>query len=113
MLIEGVNMNTTVKFLILYAIPILSVVGTFGTYMMGYGTRAEGLVRFALMIAILGLVTSCYIAATLVSQFLTNDIIYAGVIFAVLGCILELIAFYFFLFFFKMELGLFHTFGFK
>lgn len=97
-------MSTIVKFLILYLIPILSIAGTFGTYMLAYGTSGEGLVSFAFIIALVGLVASCYITITLVSQFLVNKTVYLGVIFSILACLLEFIAFAFFIVMFKEAL---------
>ncbi len=97
-------MSTTAKFLILYLIPCFSVAGTFGTYMIGYGTRAEGLIKFVFMIVVSALIASCYITVKLVSQFIADETIYSGVIFSILGCLLEFIAFAFYIVMFKDEL---------
>lgn len=99
-------MNTTVKFIILYLIPVFTIIGTYGTYMLGYGTSAENLISFSFFLAVIGLITSFYLTVKLVSKFLGNKIIYSGVIFTVLACILEFISFSFFIFFFKSELAL-------
>lgn len=98
-------MSTTVKFLILYSIPILTVIGTYLTYGLGYGTNAEGLVKLSFFIAIVGLISSFNITVKLVSKFLKNKISYAGIIFAILGSILDLISIGIFILFFQMELG--------
>ncbi|MEH6443559.1 MAG: hypothetical protein V7784_06645 [Oceanospirillaceae bacterium] len=97
-------MSTTVTFLVLYLIPILTVAGTFGTYMLAYGTSGNDLIRFAFIVVIIGLIASCYITVILVSQFLSSEIIYSGVIFSILGCLFEFVAFSFYLVMFKDEL---------
>ena len=97
-------MSNSVKFLILYLIPILSIVGTYGIYMLAYGTSGEGIVSFGFIIAILGLIASCYITITLVSQFVANETIYLGVIFSILAFLFELAAFAFYIVMFKQEL---------
>jgi hypothetical protein len=97
-------MGTRIRFLILYLIPILSVIGTYITYGIGYGTRAEGLINFSFTLLVIGLISELYITIRLISHFLANKISYLGVIFTILGFILELLAFAFYLLFFQMEL---------
>ena len=98
-------MSTTVQFLILYLIPILSVAGTFGTYALGYGKKADDLVMFSFMFIGAGLIASCYLTVTLITQFLTDEVSYLGIAFSIVGCLLELIAFAFYILIFKDELG--------
>jgi hypothetical protein len=87
--IKEINMNTAVKFLILYLIPILSIAITLGTYALVYGTYNEGFVGLVFIIVLLGLIASCYITIILVSRFLAKETIYFGIIFSILGCLLE------------------------
>ena len=55
-------MSTTVKFLILYLIPILSFASIFGVYMLSYGkSLGNSLIDFAFRIVILGFIASCFI----------------------------------------------------
>ena len=102
---KDMHLSTAVTFLILYLIPILTVSGTFGTYMLAYGTSGNGLIRLAFIIVLVGLIASCYLAVILVSQFLSDGISYSGVIFSILGCLIEFSAFAFYLVMFKDELS--------
>lgn len=97
-------MSTTFSFIILYLIPVLTVLGTFGTYMLGYGTSGKELVSFVFLIVLAGFITSCCITVALISQFVKGDIIYSGIIFSLFGCLLGLAAFSFYILMFKQEL---------
>jgi len=97
-------MSTTVKFLILYLIPILTVSGTLGTFLLAYGKRSNGFIKFVFKVVILGLIAACYITVVLLFQFLTDDIVYSGVLFSILGCFFEFLAFAYYIVMFKDEL---------
>ena len=90
-------MSITIKFLILYLIPIISILGTFGLYLLAYGTNPKNIVDFVFLFMILGFIVSCYITVQLISQFWDNKIIYSGIVFSILGFFLEVMALLFYI----------------
>jgi uncharacterized membrane protein YciS (DUF1049 family) len=97
-------MSIAVSFFILYLIPILTIVLTFGLYMLAYGKSADGIVTLGFFLALSGLITSCYLTTILVSGFVANKIVYSGVIFSIMGCLIEIAAFGFYILIYKDEL---------
>lgn len=85
-------MSTTVKFLILYLIPILSFVSSVGVYMHAYGKAPENTyINLAFFFVVLGFIASCFITVMLVTQFLSNEAVYSGIVFSILAWLVELI----------------------
>ncbi|UQI39000.1 hypothetical protein [Vreelandella venusta] len=85
-------MGTATKFLILYLIPVISFAGTVGTYIFVYGESVDHpLIDIALALVVLGFLFSSIVSVKLISQFLSNNINYLGVFFAVVGWLLELV----------------------
>lgn len=63
-------MSNTANFLVLYLIPILSLAGTFGVYLLAYGNSlGKTYINFALIFVTLGFIASCFITIKLVYQF--------------------------------------------
>ncbi|MBL4796564.1 MAG: hypothetical protein JKY50_04050 [Oleispira sp.] len=85
-------MDTLIKFLILYLIPILSSVSSVGVYKHAYGKAPEDtFINMAFIFVALGFIASCFIMVTLVSKFSSGEIIYSGIVFSILAWLLELI----------------------
>ncbi|NRA22991.1 MAG: hypothetical protein HRU08_00635 [Oleispira sp.] len=94
-------MSTVVTFLILYIIPVIAFAGIIGAYMLAYGKSLDSpVIDFSLILVVLGFIISSYMSVKLISQFLSNEIIYWGVFFSILGWILSAIpvAIYFIIF---------------
>lgn len=85
-------MDTPLKFLILYLIPILSSVSSVGVYKHAYGKAPEDtFINMLFFFVVLGFVASCFITVTLVSKFSSGEVIYSGIVFSILAWIVELI----------------------
>lgn len=100
-------MSSTVKFLVLYLIPIFTACGTLGTFMFAHGKSANSFIKFIFMVVSLGLISTCYITITLIIHFLSDGVFYSGVVFTILGCLFEFVTFGFFIVMFKDELRAF------
>ncbi|OED79909.1 hypothetical protein OAS_03950 [Vibrio cyclitrophicus ZF65] len=97
-------MKKRVMLSILYLLPILTVAGTFGTYLLVYGTDGYGYLNFYTVVAFLGVVVSCYFSKVLITQFLLNKPIYLGVLLSILGCLLQFASFAFVILMFHHDL---------
>ena len=85
-------MSTTIKFLILYLIPIVTFASSVGVYVHGYGKSPRNTyVNFAFFFVILGFISSSIIAITLLSQFISGETILSGIIFSILPWVADLI----------------------
>lgn len=68
------------------------------------GKSANGFIKFVFVVVVTGLITACYITVTLIVNFIGDDVIYSGIIFSILGFLLELVAFSYYIIMFKDEL---------
>ncbi len=85
-------MSITIKFLVLYLIPILSFVSSLGTYLHAHGKPSENTyINLVFILVVLGFLASSYIAMGLISLFITDEIVYSGIAFTVLPWVIELV----------------------
>ena len=99
---ENQEMSITVKFLILYLIPVLTFVGSFGVYFHAYGKSPENtFINFGFFIVVCAFFASSTLALSLVHHFLLKQNSYVGVVFslipwfaAIIVIILYLVVFY-------------------
>ena len=85
-------MGTATKFLMLYLIPVISFAGTVGTYIFVYGESVDHpLIDVALALVILGFLFSSIISVKLIFHFLSGSVNYLGVVFTVIGWLLEIV----------------------
>jgi len=78
-------MSITVKFIILYLIPILTFAGSFGVYRHAYGKSPEDTyINIAFFFVVLGFIASCAIAFALINQFVSIERNYLGIVFSLL-----------------------------
>ncbi len=85
-------MSVTIKFIILYLIPVISFAGLVGVYFHGYGkSPGETFVNSAFFFVVLGFIASCFIAISLITQFTAGETIYTGIVFSILAWLIEII----------------------
>jgi len=85
-------MSNTVKFIILYLIPILTFSGSVGFYFYAYGKSPEDIyINIVFFFVVLGFIATCAIAFTLINQFVSIERNYLGVIFSLLPLIADLL----------------------
>lgn len=85
-------MSTAFKFIILYIIPIVKFASAVGVYIHSYGkSPAKSYVNFAFVFIIVGFIVSCTITIALLSQYMSGESVYSGIVFSVLPWLVELI----------------------
>jgi len=85
-------MSTTVKFIILYLIPISTFAASFGIYLHSYGKNPEDTyVNIGFFFVICAFVVSSALAFNLIHQLLTNQGSYVSVAFALIPWIVSII----------------------
>jgi hypothetical protein len=83
-------MSTSINFLILYLIPLLSFAGATGVYLHAHGKPPEDtFINFAFICIVIGFVASCFITTTLVSHFSSDAMNYFGIVFSILAWFIE------------------------
>ncbi len=100
-------MSTTLKFSILYLIPILSFAATIGIYLLAYGKSLHNpIIDFGLILVISCFISSSYLAVVLISHFLAQEVKYLGILFSVFAWILGIIPVWVYFVMFKESLNL-------
>jgi hypothetical protein len=85
-------MNTAVKFLILYLIPIITFASSVGVYVHAHGKPPENtFVSIGFAFVVSAFITSCVLAFNVISQYLSTEVSILGIGFALLALILELV----------------------
>ncbi len=94
-------MSTTVTFLILYLIPVLAGSATMGAYLLAYGKSLDSpIINLTLYVVILSFIVSSALTVKLIAQFLSSEVAYWGIFFAILAWLLAIlpIALYYIIF---------------
>lgn len=85
-------MNTAVKFLILYLIPVINILVCMLIFMHGYGKYLEDTyINFGIIITVCAVVASSILAFGLISHFLTNQVHYWGIAFSIIPWVISII----------------------
>lgn len=85
-------MNTAVKFLILYLIPVITILVWMLIFMHGYGKYSEDTyANLGFILTVCAVVVSSILAFGLVSHFLTNQTHYLGIVFSIIPWVTSII----------------------